>query len=254
MTIRDSVYITYAGQRSYDKGILNVNVTGGMYDEPVSGARNVQEDRNMGGERFLRNVDEDNLEFDITLYFEDNLSREKVRDITRWLLQDRHQPLIFNEHPDRIFYAVAEGSYRLIHNGVQEGYLELSFRCNAPHAFSPTYQSPTFNLTGGRSVHKVEFENLGDKDVSPILFIHKIGDGDIEIKNLSDNGKITKIRNLVNNERIEIDSANNKIKSNTDLNRYNDFNYEWFNLVYGLNHIEVTGSCNIYYVCQFKIY
>lgn len=253
MTIRESLYFTYAGQNSYDKGLINVNVIGGLFDEPVHGARNALEDRDISGKRYLRKMDEDNLEFTVAFYFQDGFDRDKIRDTTRWLLQETYQPLVFSEYPDRIFYAVATGSYQLVHNGIKQGYLELAFRCNAPHAYSPIYRSPTFDLSDNDST-VVEFDNKGDKDVQPIIYIEKVGQGDIQLKNLSDSGRVMEIVSLVDNEVIKLDCANAELETNMDINRHNDFNFNWLNLVYGVNRVEVTGACRLYYICQFKIY
>ncbi|WP_226035600.1 distal tail protein Dit [Aquibacillus saliphilus] len=255
MTISESLDFSYAGVQSYTKGLYNVSTSGGLYEEEIAGNRSINEDEDIQGNRYLKDIDNQPLEFPVSFYFRDKFDREKIRDTTRWLLQNKYQPLIFNNYPDRIFYAIAVGSYRLIHNGLEQGYLQLNFRCKNHYAYSPTIQSESYNLSNNiTSGTVIDFENKGDMDVQPVLHIQKVGAGDISFTNLSDEGKTMSLNNLVDGEEITIDCDSAELNTITGYNRYNDFNFNWLNLIYGINRINVKGNCIFSYTCQFKIY
>lgn len=235
-------------------GLYNISTSAGLYEEHIAGNRGIEEDRDITGNRYLKDIDKEPLEFDVSFYFDQSFDHEKLRETTRWLLQDTYKPLVFSNHPNRILFAVPVGSYQLVHNGLKQGYLNLTFRCNAPHAYT-AFVSDTRNLSdnpdGGTDL---QFSNNGDMDTQPIIQIHKVGNGNISFTNLSDGGKKMSIHNLLDDEKITIDCQNKEITTNTGFNRYDDFDFNWLNLIYGSNTINVEGTCHLKYIIQSKIY
>lgn len=253
--IRESLEFTYDGIASQNRGLYNIAVASGLLDEPITGRRTIQEDRDISGKRYLKKVDNEPLEFPVSFYFKDKYDDDKIRETVRWLLQDSYKPLIFSGNPNRVFYAVFIGDTRLVHNGLKEGYLTLTVRCDSNHAYSKVIASELHDLSNNSSEGTlIDFKNSGDMDVQPVIYIEKIGSGDVRFVNTSDGGKSMEIKNLLDGENIKIDCNNQIIETNSGFNRYNDFDFNWLNLIYGVNRMRVYGACKLYYKIQFKLY
>lgn len=89
------------------------------------------------------------------------------------------------------------------------------------------------------------FENLGDFDVKPKLWIRKKnGNGAIEITNIITNQKIV-VENLIDNEEVFIDCQKEDIisdRQNLGVYRYDDHNDEYLELVIGDNFLKGKGD------------
>ncbi|MBU9714413.1 phage tail domain-containing protein [Evansella tamaricis] len=255
MTISSSLYFTYAGINSYDMGLINISSSAGLYNDPIIGSRNLIEDQDIGGKRYLKTIDYEPLEFPIVMYFNEVFNDEKIREISRWLLQDNYQPLVFSNNQNRYLQAVPVGDFDLIHNGLKQGYLSLWFRCDTFHAYTPFVSSRLYDLSENTEEGTmINFQNNGDLETQPIIYLEKVGEGDVTFVNTSDGGKTMTISNVIDGEKITIDNTIHDLKWNSNVNYYNDFDFNWMNLVYGVNRIKVLGNCKFYYKCQFKIY
>lgn len=91
-----------------------------------------------------------------------------------------------------------------------------------------------------------EFVNHGDIECKPEIWITKIGDGNISLKNNTDGGKEFTFSNLKDGETIYIDNDNQYIESSLkNIYRYDDFNNYYLTLVRGHNLIKVNGNCKL---------
>lgn len=147
MSIRDSEYFIYDGIRSNDRGIMNVNVNTGMLEENFAYKRDIQEVDIRGRRPYFQEIKKAPLVFTVSFAFEEDWGdRNHIRDIARWLTgQEYYKPLIFSGDPERIFYAVVIESPTLVHNGLKQGYVNLTFRCNDSYAYSPIYHSKVYD-------------------------------------------------------------------------------------------------------------
>lgn len=253
MAILNSIGFQYNNEHSNKYHLMNIHTSAGLYEEPIGGARQIIEEIIDGRDKpYFKGIVNRPLEFNISFAFEKPLTDEEIRQAVRWLKPDNYRPLIFEEMPYKIFYCMPIESMRYIHNGLNEGYLNLTMRCNTYHAFSPAYVSPIYKVTNGKE--NFIFENKGDFDVRPLLYIKKIGNGSLTIKNYSDSGKILSFYNLLDQEELIIDNKEKTITSSTKMNRYYMAELGWLNLVYGQNNIEIEGNCEVYYKCQFPLY
>ncbi|MGV2886799.1 phage tail domain-containing protein [Paenibacillus taichungensis] len=147
MTIRDSLHFSYAGIKSTDFGIINVNLNSGMQEEILFPSRKIVEEKVKGNDRpYFMGIETEPLQFSVSFAFEETWNTVKIREVTRWLTQhDYYQELYFASEdglgPERIFYATVVDESKLVHNCLKQGYVDLTFRCDSPYSYSPIMTS-----------------------------------------------------------------------------------------------------------------
>jgi len=151
ITIRNSLFFSYDGKKSVDFGIINVNLSPGMLEETLAASRELREQTVRGRDKpYFEGIKKEPLRIDVSFAFEDRFNTARLREITRWLTEHSYyRPLYFTNdlgrEPEKIYYAVVVDSPTLIHNGLQQGYVKLSFRCDSPYAYSPPIQSKVYD-------------------------------------------------------------------------------------------------------------
>lgn len=147
MSIRDSYYFSYAGIVSEAYGIYNVNISDGMQEEPLAASREINAISIKGRDQpYFQNIKKDPLKFNVSFAFEDTYDTQKLREITRWLTEQKYyQELYFTNdlgrNPEKIYYAIAVNDPILIHNSLKQGYVTMTFQCDSPYAYSPIMTS-----------------------------------------------------------------------------------------------------------------
>lgn len=237
LPIRSSEYFSYAGINSKDLGIINVNITQGLLEEPFLANREIIEESIPGRIKpYFKHLQYQPLEFTISGFFEEVLDETHLREIARWLHQDYYQPLWFSDNPERIFYAMYVDDSTLVHNG-QQGYFTLKFRCDSPYSYSTVYTTEIITDS------ICEIRNLGDLNLYPEIWIYKTGDGDFSIKNLTNNEKTTIFTDLVNNETVYLNCESEDIVSDiSGVYRYSNYNQVPLELILGKNDLEISGG------------
>lgn len=158
MTIRSSLYFTFAGERSIDYGIINVNIDSGMQEESFVSERAILETETRGRDKpYFQEIKRRPLQFTLSFAFEDKWDNEKIRSVARWLTNhEYYQPLSFSENNERIFYAIVIDDPQLIHNCLSEGYINLTVRCDSPYSYSPQFIS---NIYDWNEIPEIVSEN-----------------------------------------------------------------------------------------------
>lgn len=254
--MKESRNFIFDGISSEDMGVSLISSTGkGLLDESFLPSREIVETRIPGREKsFLQRVVEEPLSFTILIFIEEWAKRDNLRQIARWLYQPYYKPLIMDSNLDRVYYAMLEGDSTLYHNGLKEGYVELSVRCDSPHSYSPLQTSQEYVVDGEKEVF---IYNMGDTLVRPKAWIKKIGNGDVKIKNHS-NSQVVIIEELKNKEELFIDFENEEIVSSLEelaVYRYDNHNNVWLELTdsgHMGNKLVLTGNYTIYFEYKFK--
>lgn len=254
MTIRESLYFSYAGIKSTDYKLLNVNQNGGLFEETFLPTRSIIEEKVQGRDNpYFFGFDYSPLQFSVSFAFEDTWDDDRIRKVCSWLKQPYYQPLFFSNDINRIFYCVVVDDSQIIHNGMKQGYLNLTFRCNSPYTYTPTTLSPTYDYSVNTSGTDLTFINLGSEPCQPDIWIQKIGNGDISIVNLSDGGREFKFTGLVDQEELNVDCENQDIETNlSGTYRYNNFNNKFLTFPPGTNYLKVYGNCKLQFRYRFK--
>lgn len=146
MTIREAEYFEYAGLKSLDFGISNVSISTGLYEEPFSYSRSIVEDSVRGRSKpYFQGLQKEPLKFSVSFAFDDTWDPTLIRRAAHWLTeQTYYQPLVFSSDPEKIYYALAIDDPNLVHNGLNQGYVTLTFRCNDAYAYSPVMLSRVY--------------------------------------------------------------------------------------------------------------
>lgn len=254
--ISESLYFMFDGVKSSDFGIMNVSIKDGLYEEQFIPSKTIREETVRGrSKRYFQGIESEPLEIPLSFYFTDTWDNDKIRQIARWLSVDYYKPLIFSENPDRIFYAMPIQDFKVIHNGLKQGYLTLTMRCNDSYSYSPEYLSPIYDLSSNTVDGTIiEFENKGDENLYPEMWIEKVGAGDISIINLSNGGKEFRMTGLADAETVYIDNENEDIE--TDLSqtyRYNNHNGVFVEILkWSVNRLKVVGNAKLRFRYQLK--
>ncbi|OPH47570.1 phage tail protein [Paenibacillus ferrarius] len=136
---------SFDGKYSVNYGLLNCKIGGGLFDEQFVANKDIKETRVRGKDKpYLQEVVRAPLEFSLTFAFEDNYDESKIREVARWLDTDYYAPFFTDSNTERVFYCMLVSDSKLLHNGLKQGYVELTFRCDGPFSYSRSFVSKTY--------------------------------------------------------------------------------------------------------------
>ena len=181
----------YNGLCSEEFGVWNVSDSDDFITETLISQRSIVEiESNERDESYYQRIKHSPLSFKMRLMFKENLTEKGVRDVCNWLNQEDYKPLYFEGVEHKIYYCMPVESIEIIHNGLIQGYIELTMRCKTYYAETPTYQTYIYDCSKNDTNDKeIVLENKGDLDCTPDIWIKKIGDGGVSIINTSNGGK-----------------------------------------------------------------
>lgn len=237
-------------------GVTNCKTDSGLFEESFLPSREIREEEIRGRDvPYFLGYKLSPFEFPLTLLF-DELESEQRREIARWLLQPSYKALIFQNQPERIFYCMYTGDVTEFHNGLKQGYVKLSMRCNSPFSYSHVYETPFYDFSVNTvNGQEIEVYNYGDDLCKPLLYLRKVGVGDVSIVNLADDLSTFKMTNVLDGDMLEIDNEYKKIKTTVSGEyRYDNHNGTYIRLIRGLNKLKVYGNCNLQFKYQLKFY
>lgn len=251
--IRESEYFIFAGRKSAEFGIRNVAISTGLYEEPFMASRSIKEFTIRGQERpYFQEITRESKSIQVSFYFDNGWDDELIREVARWLDVEFYQPITFSEDQEKVYFVLPTDSSSIIHNGLKQGYITLTFRCDSPYSYSHTKATPWYDLSKVNT-STIEIRNKGDKIILPEIDIIKIGSGDLSITNLSNKGEITSFTSLSSDEEIYVNGENQIIETNLPNTwRYDNFNDNYLSLVYGKNILEVNGKCKLKFKYKYK--
>lgn len=138
--MKEGVHFVYDNIRSIDMGLVNCQVSGGMFEEAFLAGREISEKQISGKDKpYFQEVRLSSLSFELTFAFEYVYDEEKIRKVARWLSPDYYKPFYTIDNPSRVFYCMPSGDSNLVHNGMKEGYITLTMKCDSPYSYTPVY-------------------------------------------------------------------------------------------------------------------
>ncbi len=254
MTYSESLGFTYNDIHSSEFGIMNVQTSSGLFEEQFLPNRSVIEEKIAGrDEPYFFGFEYETTEIPLTFYLSEGWDENRLYEIANWLTQSHYKPLRFDEDETRLFYCMYVGDTRILHNGLKQGYVNITMKCNSPFSFTPVY-TREFNLTDNSMGVNFELYNLGHKECFPKFVIEKIGAGDISIINHT-NGIESKLTTLEDKEIVTVDNNAKDIETSIPfVYRYSNFNNKFMKLNVGVNKFTVVGNSKLTITYQSKRY
>lgn len=250
--IRESEHFHFAGRKSTDFGIRNVSVAEGLYVEPVVAAKTINEVYIPGrDDPYFIDVSEEPKTIQLRFAFLERWNDKLIDEVVRWLNVNTYQPLYFEGDIDKVYYVIPVDGIHKIHNGLKEGYLNLTMRCNSGRMYSHEIMTPehdTNKLSHAQETDLpiIKIGNRGHFSTFPRIWIEKIGNGDITIYNKTNGNEKFEFKNIDMGEKLFIDCKNEIIKTDKERTyRYDDFNDNYLELIYGENVLSITKNVKI---------
>lgn len=114
--------------------------------------------------------------------------------------------------------------------------------------------SPELGQINLSLVPVLEFNNLGDIENSPEIWITKIGNGNFSLINTSHNNEEFKFTGLLDQETVYVDNENQNIETSLPVTyRYSNFNDNFLNIPIGISVFKVQGNAKIQFRTEFKV-
>lgn len=140
--LSNSPHIIYDGLSSRMFGITNVQPTSGLAEEIFLANTNLVTDQSRYSDKvYLLGVNREPLEFSMRLFFDPHTFDErKFQEMKKWFRQDTYKPFRYDSGKEQDLdvwvYAIITGQSKAFHNAIDDGYIDFTFRTNAPHRFS----------------------------------------------------------------------------------------------------------------------
>lgn len=131
-----------------------------------------------------------------------------------------------------------------------------TFTADSP--FGWTYpQTLTKNYTASIVNDSFIINNLSDNTAylyPQLLITMNVFDGFLSLTNVDDNNRQFLISTLASNEVVTVNNDLQILTSSTSLNRLPNFNLNWFRLLPGVNHIQLSGNVTqVQFIYQFAV-
>ena len=185
------------------------------------------------------------LQFTVTFStLEKNMDSAKLFTLANWLFQNEYKPFISEDNPSRIYYCIAVNPTEFTTNGSEEGYFTVDFRCRDGFGWSlPVIDEYDLTDIASTPLQITNFSNVLDYYYPEIEFELKSTNTGVSLVNSSDGGRTFAFSNLTIGESIYVDNQKRVIISDTNSNRFDKFNKNFFRLTKGVNYITVAGKC-----------
>lgn len=259
MAVKSSEYFTYGSgsnqRNSSDLGIINVNFSSGMLEEEFLPETELYESYVRDRETpFYNRTQRKPRNLNLSFACKEEWTDAKIREVAKWLSPDFYEPMTFSDDEfSKVYWCKYIGSTSFIHNGLRQGYINLTMRCDSPYIYSGIQESPVYDLSANPiNGTEVTVSNSGDIEIFPTIIIEKVGAGDITITNNSDGGSALELTGLLDGEEVTIDCEHEELTSSLGTDLYTPHNDVFTRLTVGDNYLVVEGNCHIKFQYEFR--
>ena len=198
------------------------------------------------------------LVFDIECNVSQEMTANDFRPVAAWLFGNIGYRKLQIEQPDMYGYyfngMFTKPQIKRAGNLIRGFY--GSFNCDSPWGW--TYpQTLTKNYTASIVNDSFVINNLSDHSgylYPQLLIIMNVFDGFLTLTNVEDNNRQFSITSLASNELVTVNNDLQILTSSTNLNRLPNFNLNWFRLLPGVNHIQLSGNVSqVKFTYQFAV-
>lgn len=256
--IRESKHFWFNGRKSTDFGIINISLSKELFDEQVVASKSINEMYIPGKkDPYFLDVSEEPKLIRLSFSFLEPWNDKLIDEVIRWLNVDEYSPLFFEGDIDLLFYVIPIDGIHQMHNGLKQGYLTLNMRCDSGKSYSheiitPEYDTKKLSEIQNKEMPTIVLGNKGHFPIYPKVWIEKIDDGDLTIINRTNNGNVFEFKNIDVGERLFIDCKNEIIETNKNKTyRYDDFNDNYLELLYGENVLNVSNNMKIKFAMRY---
>jgi len=249
---------TYNGISSIDMGVMLVKIDTGMVEQNFGMPRSIITSKIKDVlQPLFYGFEEEPIRFKIIIAKQGEWTTTDRMNICKWLFQNNYRDFISNDDITIIYKCVAIGQPKFYNNANNQGYAEIEFECDAPHAWSPVFVRQ-FDLSSNTTSITIEVENKSNMDDIyhyPEIEFTLVDDAtSFKLVNLQDGGRIFEFTGLEEQETVYINNKTKYIKSDTGLYRLSNLtDKQFFRMVYGINNVEVFGKCLLTIRSQFPI-
>ena len=171
--LSNSPHIIYDGLSSRMFGITNVQPANGLAQEIFLADTTLVTDQTRYSDKvYLLGIQREPLEFSMRLFFDPyTFDERKFQEMKRWFRQETYKPFRYdsgNEQDLDIWvYAIVTGQSKAYHNAIDDGYIDFTFKTNAPHRFSQIMEDEfDFTETNTNKMERAMKEGLYELDES----------------------------------------------------------------------------------------
>ena len=190
--------------------------------------------------------DIENKENEITLsfcYANDNLPLEwdynTTVDFLGWVITDDYYEFISEDNED-IVYFLKGIRYNKRFTNSMTGIIDVTFKMLSPYGYKHYIRQATKN----EKIFDVYNYSNVDNAYKPVITLSEISTNSITLTNTTNNITFS-INNLTKSDTIYIDNMMGTITDSKGVNRLNNSNRNWIELIRGLNKISVSGTCKV---------
>lgn len=203
---------------------------------------------------FIQGVEQSTpLEFDLTILSQNELTRDMINIIQKWLFgQMKYKKLqvIQNDLLNIHFNCFLKSPEIITIGNVPYG-ISCKVECDAPWGWGNDMDYTVSNIVGEKTI---EYHNPSDDNgyTYPIITFKTTSVGDVILKNVTDNENTIEFTGLMANDIITIDVNLQIIKSTQNDNVLSKSNFKWLKLVSGYNELIITGNLD-YFNIKHKV-
>ncbi|MFP3357577.1 DUF6558 family protein [Planococcus sp. SIMBA_143] len=234
----------YDNEYSGDKNVFKAFTSGGAVTETFLSSTNnsIFKPRNLI-KSVVQSTEREPLVIPMALYFDENLDDDNIRAIKKWLYQKDFKELVFEDQPEKVFYAKVDGAVNLSHNAIASGYIEFDFIANSAYSFSRMIELE------GQSESIEEYQTLhvyneGDLITHPKITITMNANEatDIEFYNATTNEQLI-IKNTLADEKVMILNEYGEFETSSNLRYvYDDHIGDFISFAEGVNELQIKGE------------
>ncbi|MGL4453628.1 MAG: phage tail domain-containing protein [Clostridium sp.] len=178
--------------------------------------------------------------------------RDSRMHIIDWMVKQEFCPFVSEDDTSIVYYFRCV-EYTKKFNASGEGVIELVMQPEDSYVYTPVVDYK-YRVNGSKVININCLDNVNDKYYPKMEIIQFDKDcSDVSIRNTTIGNDAFVIKNLKENENVEIDHLLKSVDSNIELFKLKDTNRKWLYLKRGQNEFEITGDCDIRFTVQYAL-
>lgn len=243
-------------------GIIAVNLSNGMIETHTGVTQDIIEEKSMSLDKpYFLGVDRKPITFSMNFARVDNEKWDYQTKLkfSRLIFEPNYRELKSADYPQVVYNVICVDEPKKVLNGVDQGYITLNFRCDAPWGWSPA-TVVTKNISGAsdENPYVIELENNSNvlQWYYPEVEFKTLGTTNFKMSNNKDGGRDFIFTDIYDGEVIYVNNDIKKVIGDQPYPlkyRLDKFNKNWFRLKYGKNKINIYTDCIISFKMKYPV-